>query len=97
MRMRHAGLIITIAAVVTVVFDAASAKGSKTSSTLMEHTATGKHYNNVVLTPTKPKTPVAKKPATNSAADKTTKPVLKLDGIKGESMDDKHKQQIEIQ
>ena len=90
MRMRHAGLIITIAAVVTVVFDAASAKGSKTSSSLMEHTATGKHYNNVVLTPNKPKTPVAKKTATN-AADKTTKPVLKLDGIKGESLDDKHK------
>ena len=91
MRMRHASLIITIAAVVAVVFDAASAKGSKTSSTLMEHTTTGKHYNNVVLTPNKPKTPVAKKPAASAAADKTTKPFIKLDGIKGESMDDRHK------
>jgi hypothetical protein len=34
---------------------------------------------------------MAKKPATNTAADKTTKPFIKLDGIKGEAKDTDHK------
>jgi hypothetical protein len=34
---------------------------------------------------------VAKMPATNAAADKTTKPFIKFDDIKGEAKDTDHK------
>jgi len=64
---------------------------NKASSALLKQTVTGKHYNHTTLAPNKPKTPVAKKPATNTAPDKTTKPLLNLDGIKGEAKDANHK------
>jgi hypothetical protein len=53
----------------------------------MNHTATGQHYKNTTLTATKPKTTVAKKPASSIAAekDKDIKPFIKIEPVEGES------------
>lgn len=56
MRMRYATLIITIAALVAMAFDTASAKGSKASLTLMKYTATGTHFKKLAVTPNKRQT-----------------------------------------
>ena len=88
MRKRHATLIILIAAIVSVLSSPASAKGgSKASSNLLNHTATGEHYKNTTLTPKKPKPTVTKKPAGNVAADKDKdiKPFIKIEPVEGES------------
>jgi ABC-type oligopeptide transport system substrate-binding subunit len=69
--MRHANLIIAIAAIVAVASLAASAKESKSSSALMKGAVKGKHFDKIqVSTKTKP-----------------TTSTLKLDGIKGEAKD----------
>ena len=96
-RKLGAVLIISTAIAVAASPHSALAKADKSSANLLKHTATGKHFDKTTLTPhnsggsSEPSKTVAKKPATSTAADKTTKPFIKLEGIKGESKDKDHK------
>ena len=69
MPRRHASLTITIAAAVAVLSHAASAKGDKSTTNLSKQTATGKHYDNLTLTPHKPKTPVTEQKASKKSGN----------------------------
>jgi hypothetical protein len=60
-------LIVSIAIAIADSPHSASAKADKSATNLLKHTATGKHYNNTILTRHKPKTPVTgQKPAEKS-------------------------------
>jgi hypothetical protein len=66
-RKLGAVLIVSIAVTIADSPHPALAKGDKSTTSLFKHTVTGKHYNNTILTPHKPKAPVTEqKPAEKS-------------------------------
>jgi hypothetical protein len=70
MRKLDGILMITIVAAVAASSHSALAKGDKSTSNLLKNTATGKHYNNTVITtPHKPMKPVTEQKASKKSGN----------------------------